>query len=233
MSDRAPWEKAAADFASPAVVVVAGVVGSPRLSQWGGGSPDDPPTSLTLSYDESDVSVTTYWDAEWWDGDMPVWNDIWEFVESGAGWRFASPLDIEGRKVIDETKTPAEDGHYLVIRTFEPDPPEVHEKERARVRQMVSETVHREVDIPLDDLPVRAVVVGGPDAWDAAVERYVNDRHLVASLHGTDTPIEPLKLAVIDDFSGSAFLGAEDNMDSGAEGGIEPGAGSRFLQSST
>lgn len=202
MNDQAPWEKAAIDFASPVLVVAQGVTDRPRLSQWGGGSPDDPPTSVTLSYDKDDVSITTYWDAEWWTGCMPVFDNIWEFVENGAGWRFAGPFDFEGRKVIHETKHPAQSG-YFVVRHYESDPPGVQEQERSRIRKLVSEVDHREVDLPLGGSdPVRTMVVRGAESWDAAFETTVKGRQLIGALHGTGTPIEPLGLILVDDLIG-------------------------------
>ena len=202
MNDQAPWEKAAIDFAAPALVVAQGVADRPRLTQWGGGAPDDPPTGITLSYEKDDVSITTYWDAEWWTGRMPVFDDIWEFVESGARWRFAEPPNFEGRKVIEETKHPREEG-YFVVQQYESDPPEVVERERNRIGKLVSEVEHREVDLPLGgNDPVRVMVVGGSESWDAAFETAVDGRQLIGALHGTGTPIEPLGLILVDDLVG-------------------------------
>lgn len=199
VSEARPWEIAAAAVEFPVVVVKEGVDEPPRLSQWGG-DPKRPTTSVTLEHGWGGMSVTTYPEPLWGEGE--AWEGLEDLVEGSYGWgweaKYGPPLNFEGLEAVQTTRTPTKNG-YLEFTSYEPLSEEEDAECRSRRRQAASEAEHRVIELPLEDSLVQAQVVGGSDLWVAGFETLVRDAPLVALLSGAEIPPESLKLKLVDD----------------------------------
>lgn len=205
MADGA-WKAIAAGASFPIAVATEGPSDSPRLCGWGGetGAPD----SVTLRYESENLQITTYREAPWRNESIPVWGDPAAFVEQQYGVMWAADElgmpSLEGRRVLETTKTPTNEGH-LLFEVYESLPQGQVEARLEQQKRAAAEAPHRLVELPLGETAVAVTAVGDGDLWQAGFETE-EDPPIGVALSGGAIPLESLKLELVDDLS--PFLGA-------------------------
>jgi hypothetical protein len=163
-------EIAAASFASRAVVIAAGASGPARVDQWGG--EDEAPSFVNVSYEVAGIEVTTY--AARWSEDASAM--LLDEREDVVGWWVENAY----------------------ASTWEMRQPERKQRRSAR-KEAAKKAGHRTGPLPLDDSSVAATVVGDVEVWVAGFEMPADSIPISVLLHGGSTPIEALRLELVDD----------------------------------
>lgn len=156
---------------------------------------------MTLRYESVDVQITTYREPPWRDEMVPIWKDLAAFVEQqyGGSWaanKFGMP-SFEGRRVVETTKVPTDEGH-LFVEIYEPLPQDQVNARLDQEKLAAAEAPHRVVELPLGEATVTVTVVGEGDLWEAGFEA-AEDPPVVVSLSGGAIAPEALKLELVED----------------------------------
>lgn len=191
------WERAAAGVRFPVVVLAEGVVSFPRLTQWGGA--DSAPSSVTLSYENENVQLTTYQDQMW--GDLSPWTDLTAFVEDSFGFVWESENLVEPPNSTDVRVQGADISTSADVscRTFHPLPEEVGLEGKTKRNQAAMDADHRRIELPCGDSGEETLVVGEADKWAAGLQITVEKTPLCVLLMGGNVSIDSLKLGIVDD----------------------------------